>query len=623
MKNKILFIFFLAFTVLPLSAQEILVPLQTNPAVKKAYRQWHGKNTKSAFLQDTLSLPFLDDFSVYRVYPNPRLWSDRDAFINQTYGVSPPTLGVATLDAINEEGSLYPDASPFPFVADHLTSAPVNLDYSPGAKIFLSFYYQPQGLADHPEPEDSLCLDFFAPLQQRWITVWNTPGDSLQRDTATAFRVIILPVKDTAFLHNGFRFRFRNYASISSGQSDPGANDNCDQWNIDYVYLDKNRFIDDTIMHDVAIATPLKSVLKTFEAMPWRQFRVTFLSEMGSFLPVTYRNNDTIVRNVTRNFEIKDLYTGQISKTYTGGAVNVLPLKTDTYQSPLIYTFDSPAPDSVVFRIRSYLVTDNFDPKVNDTVTYYQVFKDYFAYDDGSAEAGYGLSGNGTINTAVAVRFHSYKTDTLQAVRIYFNESYQQVNKVTFNLMVWGDNQGTPGDVLYEKTSQVPVFQDSLNCFTTYTFDSAVVLPEGYFYVGWKQNSDVFLNIGFDRNRNNRDKTFIFFNGEWDSSSIPGTIMIRPVTGHRLLTSASPVYPGNRHWKVFPQPANDFLHIDFGKEKVQNPEYLIFNLSGQVVFHKKGLLPSIPVSCLHDGLYLLVIRQGNRPVYRTRVVIIH
>ena len=48
---------------------------------------------------------------------------------------------------------------------------------------------------------------------------------------------------------------------------------NCDQWNIDYVLLDKNRNAGDTIFADVAFRFPLRSLLKNHEAMPWKQFR--------------------------------------------------------------------------------------------------------------------------------------------------------------------------------------------------------------------------------------------------------------------------------------------------------------------------------------------------------------
>ena len=87
---------------------------------------------------------------------------------------------------------------------------------------------------------------------------------------------------------------------------------NCDMWNLDYVFLDKNRNSSDTIPADVAFTLPVRSILKTQESMPWRQFRTVFLSEMGPWISIHYRNNDNIVRNVTRNFEIKDVYQNSI-----------------------------------------------------------------------------------------------------------------------------------------------------------------------------------------------------------------------------------------------------------------------------------------------------------------------
>ena len=109
---------------------------------------------------------------------------------------------------------------------------------------------------------------------------------------------------DPRFLKTGFQFRFTNYASLSPNQNDPSMVGNCDHWNIDYVLLDKNRNAGDTIFADVAFTLPLRSVLKNHEAMPWKQYREIELQEMGSSIPIHYRNNDTIIRNVTRNFEI-------------------------------------------------------------------------------------------------------------------------------------------------------------------------------------------------------------------------------------------------------------------------------------------------------------------------------
>ncbi len=621
MKNRLLTIF---LSLLPLFAlaQEKVVPLQVNGEVRQLWE--HRSTAKSRLAADTLSLPFMDDFSSLSGYPDQRLWSDSNVYVNGTYGVDPPTLGVATLDAIDKKGQLYPDAIHFPFIADHLTSRPLDLDYPPAANIYLSFFYQAKGIADPPERDDSLCVDLWAPLQKRWITVWNTGGDTLTPDTVKPFRPVILPVSDTAFLHKGFRFRFRNYASISPPQSDPGAVGNCDQWNIDYVLLDRNRFAYDTVMHDVAIASPLHSLLNTYQAMPWKQFRESFLSEMGDYLPLTYRNNDTVVRNVTRQFVIEDLYTGQVVHQYTGGATNMPPHTTTTYNSTLIYTYQSPAPDSVTFRVRGYLISDDFDPKINDTADYYQTFKDYFAYDDGSAEAGYGVSGTGTSNTAVAIRFHSFRQDTLRGVRLYFNEAYEQANHTSFNIGVWNDDLGNPGELLYMQYSVMPAFTDSLNRFVEYRFDSLVIVPEGDFHVGWRQNSEVFLNIGFDLNLDHSDKVRFLFNGQWWPSAIKGTIMLRPVTGSDVITSAPPPPVASQpSWRVYPLPASGLLHIDYGDTPPSDATYLLFDLSGRAVFEHRGFTREILLPTLRNGLYLLVIRQGDQAVFSTRVPVLH
>ncbi|HRP59618.1 MAG TPA: hypothetical protein PK833_04935, partial [Vicingus sp.] len=68
------------------------------------------------------------------------------------------------------------------------------------------------------------------------------------------------------------------------------------------------------------------------------------------------------------------------------------------------------------FNISSGAVTD-FNIK-NDTVVSYQVFSNYYSYDDGSAEAGYGIEG---VGAKLANQFTIKKSDTLVGIRIYFN----------------------------------------------------------------------------------------------------------------------------------------------------------------------------------------------------------
>ena len=162
----------------------------------------------------------------------------------------------------------------------------------------------------------------------------------------------------------------------------------------------------------------------------------------GIFIPVHYRNNDIITRNVTRNFEIWDMYRNSQSLFFTAGATNIGPLTDVNYNAGLVYTFDTDNADSALFRITASLKTDISDPKENDTLIYYQVFSNYFAFDDGTSEGGYGINGQGSRNAMVAYRFQSFQQDTLRAIRICFNDSYLEANKRAFDLMVWDDDNG-------------------------------------------------------------------------------------------------------------------------------------------------------------------------------------
>ncbi|NOY36502.1 MAG: T9SS type A sorting domain-containing protein [Chlorobi bacterium] len=608
---------FLFLTSALVNGQEELRFPGENPVVRKAWYQLD--HNKSLTAGDTLPLPFFDDFSRNTIFPNPALWTDKQAYVNFSYGIDPVSIGVATLDAIDETGAIYTNASTLTFEADHLTSLPIDLDYVPEDGIFFSFFYQPQGIADPPEEGDSLVLLFYAPLQQHWDTVWHHHGETL-----TPFKEVILPVNDTAFLHKGFRFRFVNFASLTRNDADPGAVANCDHWNIDYVFLDKNRFASDTLPRDVAFTQPLHSLLKTYEAMPWKHFRATFLSEMGSFFPITYRNNDSIIRNVTREFRITNLYTGQTVHSFTGGASNAPADSTITYKAPLIYTFNTPGTDSALFELKSFLITDAFDPKINDTIIRHQVFGKEFAYDDGSAEAGYGLNGNGNEHASLAYQFYAYIPDTLQAVRIWFNHSKDDANLVYFNLMVWNDSAGIPGAVLYKQEGEIPVLSGGNAGFVTFPLDT-ILIAEGKFYIGWEQVTSTFLNVGFDLNLDHHNRAYIQNAGQWGESSIPGTIMIRPVFGSNLVVKIPYQSFAQQNWVVYPNPADRYIRIRPDRENITrgNLRITLFSLTGKIALTSFFAGDPLNVTGLPDGIYLMTLSNGNQRLFQSKIVILH
>jgi hypothetical protein len=594
------------------TAQELVTGLQSNPIQGN-----NEKSRKGLSANDTLTLPFFDDFSGRTTFPDPLKWTDNSVFINNTYSDRQITKGVATFDALDDCGRMYESASSTGFVADQLTSKPINLNYLATDNIYFSFLYQAGGLSDSPEPSDSLTLQFFAPADNRWYSVWRAKGYSGSGD----FRNVIIPLNNSRFLEKGFRFRFMNYASLSTNQNDPSMIGNCDIWNIDYVRLGKNRNPADTVMTDVAFRLPMRSVLKNHEAMPWKQFRQIYLNEMSNpVISVCYRNNDSIIRNVTRDFQVWDVYSNMEVHSFTAGATNINPRSSVDYKANLIYTFDCDNPDSALFRITCSLKTDEFDPKDNDTLVYYQVFSNYFAFDDGSSEGGYGINGLGSRNAMLAYRFTSFIQDTLRAVAICFNDSYLDANKRAFDLMVWDDNNGIPGNVIYKREGVMVEKSDILNGFYTYFFPDGIMV-DGNFYVGWKQRTETFLNAGFDINTPHKGRQLYYLNGSWIESQVNGSVMIRPYVGNPFrLTGTDDVYLNRNETRLWPNPASDYMMLGIKDLPYAADIYVsVVDMSGHELM-KVPYSEKIDIAGLHQGMYIVITTINGRRIGYNRLV---
>lgn len=325
-----------------------------------------------------------------------------------------------------------------------------------------------------------------------------------------------------------------------------------------------------------------------------------------------------ITRNVTRNFEIRDMYTNTVSHSFSAGATNIDPLTNVDYNAGLIYTYNNSNNDSALFKITCYLKTDEFDPKENDTITYNQVFSNYFAYDDGTSEAGYGINGQGSSNAMAAYRFKSYLQDTIRAVRICFNDSYLNSNQRAFDLMIWDDNNGLPGNIIYSAENMIVEPGDGINGFFTYVLPDGLMV-NGVFYAGWKQRTETFLNAGFDINTPHNGRQFYWLNGLWLQSQKEGSIMIRPVVGAPLKTTSSddinPVST-TKNFRIWPNPASDYINLDCDDLLLSPSAYImIIDLQGRELM-KVPYSNRINISSLKAGLYTVItISDGRRTGY--------
>jgi len=585
-----------------LQAQEVISPLQNNPGAAEQYKKY--RSVKKSATASLLELPIFDDFSNSSLYADTSVWSDAYAFVNNTFPVDPVSNGVATLDALDESGSIYSNAvlDPNTFEADHLSSHPINLAYPASDSIYLSFLYQAGGLCDLPEEEDSLMVDFYARDSSRWINVWRIPGTGL-RD----FQHVMIPVSDERFLNNEFRFRFRNRASLPRNNETPDKRSNVDYWHVDYVRLDINRSAADTILRDVACNRALTSIFKELSAVPWSHFENAYNTTLATIVSARYRNNDSIARNVTRSLTIEEPVYAESQLIGTPTAQDIPAFEETAVDFAFPYDLDFNRGDSALLRLKVTLRTDDFDPKVNDTVIYDQLFRDYYAYDDGTAEAGYGLRGDGTAYGMVAIRHYSYKPDMLGGVYVYFNQVYDSVNlyNYTFNLMVWNDAGGIPGTAIWDdEVINKPRYTPNYTGFVKYEFTEPVPV-NGTFYVGWRQYKPYTLNMGLDLN--NTSTQPMFFNmGSWLDSEAPGMVLFRPYMYDPSTGIGQAPEQEIKVLNFYPNPASEqiFLQLPPGSEE----EDILLNMydaSGRKIHQEVLRSNMFDVTGYPSGLYFI------------------
>ena len=554
---------------LSLHSQEVLLPLQTGPVAMP--------DTKE--VSQPVDLPFYDDFARPVTQPSVERWQPHGGVVlSPGTGVLPPTVGVATLDAIGADGRLYDGAASGRFAADTLCSRRIALDsLTASDSVVMSFFYLPGGgrgdlwrrIGDVPEPEDSLMLDFYRAADSTWVTVWSMEGtevDSLVAHTGRDWQYVAIAITDTSFLNDDFAFRFRNYCSETT-TSKPGLTGNCDFWHLDYILVDRDRStLNEPEFRDVAFVASAPSLLSAYQAMPARQYRS---SDMADSLGMIITNLYGSTLATQYYYAILDSI-GDTLYRYDGGYENAPPFLPDgSYQpspahaAPVVgYAFpegDTPAVYTVVHMVREGVGGDLHQD--NDTVRFRQVFDNYFAYDDGTAENGYGLTSTAS-RVYLAYRFDLNVEDTLTALDLYFNRTLAGENEmVPFNIMVWCNDGGTPGTVLYrDGTSRHPVFA-GLDEYSRYMLERPVV-ASGSIFVGFEQGNNYFINLGFDRSHDVSDRIYYLTGTVWQQSILSGALMIRPCFGSAATVGVAEWNEKSEQWKVFPNPASDYVSIE-------------------------------------------------------------
>ncbi len=561
---------------------------------------------------EPLTLPFWDDFSTSIDVPDTNLWEyGEHVFINNTIGIDPPSLNVATFDGAQRNGRPYQITEEKPGPTDSLISRPINLAVVPFGQrgnVFLSFYWQLKGFGEIPESIDSIRLQLMG-ADSVWYTVWSQQGGIDRFDSLFRYEEINLRALETGnrtFFHDEFRIKFQGFSTLRGIY---------DTWNLDYVYINRysrpfqpgnpqNRTILDRAISDVSV--PLFGL---YYEVPIDQLRVN----------PTIRQQTVALSNIDRSDIHPVQYSHVLTNTNDGTVLAqdllidgplLFPGEIDHYPGIDTTTLASFAGDSVVieseFSFRTgdsqgiQEILPNGDTIVfssariwaNDTVRFRYLLQDHLAYDDGTAEFAAGINLD---QGQVAVQFVLPSPDTLTHVDIYFPALPATAGQ-PMDIVVWKRLTET-GEIT--RVSHVVQETNLRNQFARIALFDGQIL-EDTFYVGYQQFTDDYVAIGLDRsNELATSKTFVNTSREWVANTdIIGALMIRPVFGDvddLVLSAPGPV---EESLIVYPNPTTGSINIRGDYERLE-----LYGLGGLRIFasdYSPKLDPQLP-----RGLYIL------------------
>lgn len=586
--------------------------------------------------QTPLSLPFFDDFSTASGrpgldQPDPTLWQPGSGvYINNTMAIGQPTVNVASFDGLQANGRPYVQNSPLAQgYTDTLASLPINLASLTAAdSIYLSFYWQAKGQGELPDPGDSLSrlpgdslTVQFLDRTGTWQTVWAKAGGVVNNN----FFQVFVPVRNAAYFHAGFAFRFRSFGR----ESGP-----FDTWNVDYIYLNRGRSVNDRFVKDVAVTQALTPLLKRYTAMPLSQYVVNPAGEMADSVRTEINNLFNNFNFTTFDFTIRDEVSGRIVQDDPQTSSMLIPSLSSQRKAA------RPAPVSglgsatrALLRYKfDLLTTDDQNPSIpgvnlrrNDTISAVAALDDYYAYDDGTWEYAQQIRQR----EQIAIRFILNKPDAIGGVRACIVPFTTNQTGQSFVINVYNNRAGRPGTAIYQQafTTQYPT---SRNGFVEFKFTRSVSVRDT-FYVGYQQISSsdtTFLRLGFDKSSPFGAQIFYNAGSNWDqnlttaSLNVQGAFLLRPVMGGKpdTIVTAVPEPEPLALLRTYPNPTTGIIRWD-----EPNLTHLdVMNSTGRVLL---SLEPSrgqqtLDLSYLPDGFYLIRLSVDKRSAVQ-KIIIQH
>ena len=578
-------------------------------------------HTRVSAANDTISLPFWDDFSYATINPDTAIWSEnKGVLINATLGNPSPSLNVASFDGNASSGIPHNVEEPTYGTTDQLTSKPMNtadIAVDKRSTVYFSFYWQMRGLGEIPESKDSLIVEF-KNMDNTWSKVFAIGGtdENLHDD----FTKASIALDQEKYFHEGFQFRFTTKGNTGGP---------FDSWHIDYVYLNQDRTMENESLLDRTVASLPTSIFSRYSMIPhdvifqfpdtiYKDVQVDISSFENNIHPVRYEYTltDTLTSSILYNLNttgppLTNLGRSTITIPAVSGA-NLMGVGDSLYllSQLILDTSDDYFISEIDGTDTTYLINESRNYRLNDTVRSYFQVHHTLAYDDGTAEYAAGLNKN---ESQLAVEFNIPSQDTVTHVNIYFPQVKPLSSGKTINIYVLKDLSGEEQSVLSVQEFATPQ-ATGINAFSTFELNVPAIVS-GKFYIAFQQFTNDYIGIGLDnQNQIGTDVIWVKTEEEWErNAKVEGILMIRPIFKDSDYVVAGIGDTNRIDVSVYPNPANQKLTVSGDFDYFE-----LYSLSGKLKI--TGHEREISVTDLPEGLYIFKART-KKGIYTTKVVV--
>ena len=522
-------------------------------------------------VQNQNVLPFWDDFSTGI---DTLKWTVEGASYTETIGENAPSLGAILFNGVDANGEPYSLQVRDQGESDFLTSKPFDLSTISAVyreSLFLSFFWQAGGKSEAPDESDRLTLQILN-SEGNWITVWFRPGgENLDR---TKFKQEIIRIRPE-WQHPAFQFRF-----LSNGrQIGP-----FDSWLVDYVYLNIKRSETDLSYRDRSLTQPNQVTLGEFTAYPyellkgkqsglWSQIENEFLNLENRFRAMEYSiqfqdSLGKVILPVNSNTPFNPVPNALERRTFLSREFEEIPVPASP--SELIIKTSLTSGDGFLFEINNgdTVRYNSVDFRKNDTVKTVFPIRDFFAYDNGSADYSAGINQRAG---QLAVKYNAPEPVYLKGISINFTNASQANQAI--DIVVWDEIDKSP---IFSKESLIPVKVPGQD-FIYYSLDTNLRVT-GEFHIGFTQFTNDFIHVGLDKINNQADKIFYNVGGGWvQNEEVKGSLMIRPHVSLAPPFEESVIPEAG--FRIYPNPVVSELHIEG-----EFTDLVIFDSFGRQIF---------------------------------------